>query len=161
MAETLEPTDTRAGWICWVRPRDRTAAASLALVLTLVSVNGLHSAARGQSVPAVTRSNESPRPTPSMSTPRAGATQDTGSPQDMPGDTRSAQALFEQGLKRAQDGRWAAARDNFRRAYMIVPRPALLFNLAGAQARSGNMLAAHANYQRLLQGSYPEIGPAH
>jgi hypothetical protein len=53
-------------------------------------------------------------------------------------------------MAHARDGHWDKALVAFERAHLLAPQPALLFNLAGAQLRTGHMLAAAANYTRFL-----------
>lgn len=60
-------------------------------------------------------------------------------------------AQFRQGVAAARQGAWTQAREAFQRAHRLSPHPLVLFNLAGAQARTGRLLAAAANYRRVLQ----------
>ena len=76
----------------------------------------------------------------------------TAAAQDGPTDEQRAAAreAFEAGLAAARSGDWRLARDEFAEAYEAVPRPAVLFNLAGAQQRLGELAAAAASYRRFL-----------
>ncbi|MFM2420984.1 MAG: hypothetical protein RL385_5707 [Pseudomonadota bacterium] len=56
---------------------------------------------------------------------------------------------FQAGLAAAQRGAWDEARLDFEAAYGLIPSLAVLFNLAGAQRRTGRLLSSHANYHRV------------
>lgn len=62
----------------------------------------------------------------------------------------SAREHFRAGMMSAQRGDWTRALSAFSAAYQLVPGPHVLFNLAGAQARCGKLLASNTNYRRLL-----------
>jgi hypothetical protein len=67
-------------------------------------------------------------------------------------------AQFHSGVEAAQNGQWEDARQAFARAYEINPRPVTLLNLAGAQARTGRLLAATESYRRFLtDATAPEL----
>ncbi len=61
-----------------------------------------------------------------------------------------AQQAFHEGVDAARQERWIDARAHFERAYELSPRPVVLINLAGAQARSGHLIEAAKNYHRIL-----------
>ena len=61
-----------------------------------------------------------------------------------------AQQLFREGVEAARQERWTDARTAFEKAYAISPRPVVLINLAGAQARTGQLQEAAAHYHRIL-----------
>jgi hypothetical protein len=63
----------------------------------------------------------------------------------------AARVHFEQGMDHARAGRWIEAREAFRRAYGISPQPATLLNVAGAEAQTGQLVAAAASYRALLR----------
>ncbi len=58
--------------------------------------------------------------------------------------------LARQGLEAAREGRWDDARASFVRAYSLDPRPATLFNLAGAHVRTGHLLDGARDYRRFI-----------
>jgi tetratricopeptide (TPR) repeat protein len=68
-----------------------------------------------------------------------------------------ARALFASGVAAAQRGAWDEARARFEEAYALVKASTVLFNLAGAQRRTGQLLAAHANYRRVAAASEPAL----
>jgi hypothetical protein len=77
-------------------------------------------------------------------------------------DDRTAAQQFEAGLGHARAGQWGSALEAFESSYRLDPsRLSALFNLAGAQLRTGKMLHAHANYHRLEDRKDPGLSPAH
>lgn len=58
--------------------------------------------------------------------------------------------LFDEGLDAADAGRWNQAVDAFERAYELMPRPTILFNLAGAWAKVGLLRDAEEAYRQLV-----------
>jgi hypothetical protein len=62
----------------------------------------------------------------------------------------AARSHFRSGLEQAQRGDWTGALSAFTSAYQLAPGANALFNLAGAQARCGKLLASNNNYRRLL-----------
>ncbi len=72
-----------------------------------------------------------------------------------------ARALFAAGIVHAQHGDWREALRAFERGYALAREPALLFNLAGAQLRTGKMLAAASSYTRFMHLSDRQITSAH
>jgi hypothetical protein len=69
------------------------------------------------------------------------------------GAEAQAQLLFNQGVEAARESRWSDARAAFERAYGLSPRPVVLINLAGAEARTGQLMRAARNYRRILEGT--------
>lgn len=65
----------------------------------------------------------------------------------------SAQQAFREGVDAARQAHWPEALALFERAYSLSPRPVVLINLAGAQARTGRLIAAAKNYHRILDDS--------
>jgi len=63
----------------------------------------------------------------------------------------AARNLFRTGLAHAEAGRWEAARADFERSYGLARVPVTLFNLAGAQAETGQLVRAAESYRRFLQ----------
>jgi hypothetical protein len=72
-----------------------------------------------------------------------------------------ARAQFEAGLAHARDGQWASALASFEACYRLAPTLSVLFNLAGAQLRTGHLLHAHANYHRIQDSKDPALTSAH
>jgi len=73
-----------------------------------------------------------------------------------------AEQAFHEGVDAARQERWIDARAHFERAYELSPRPVVLINLAGAQARSGRLTEAAKNYHRILDDrSIPDTAPFH
>jgi hypothetical protein len=67
-----------------------------------------------------------------------------------PGQDEAAQQAFRAGVDAARQERWTDARALFEKAYGLSPRPVVLINLAGAQARTGRLIEAAENYRRIL-----------
>jgi hypothetical protein len=61
-----------------------------------------------------------------------------------------ARQLFDEGLRAAREERWADALDAFERSHQLAPRPVTLMNLAGAQVRTGRLVAGTESYRRFL-----------
>jgi tetratricopeptide (TPR) repeat protein len=78
-----------------------------------------------------------------------------------PEASAEARTLFERGVAEARLGHWQEALIAFQAAYALAPKPAVLFNLAAAQLRTGRLLVSMANYRRFLASEAPEIGSAH
>jgi hypothetical protein len=69
----------------------------------------------------------------------------------------AAQQAFRAGVDAARQEHWVDARTAFEKAYSLSPRPVVLINLAGAQARTGRLTEAAKNYHRILEDeSAPE-----
>ena len=62
----------------------------------------------------------------------------------------AARELFQSGLEHARAGRWDDARADFERSWSIAQVPTTLLNLAGAQAESGQLVAALESYREFL-----------
>jgi len=69
------------------------------------------------------------------------------------GTEEEAQQAFREGVEAARQSHWPEARSSFEQAYALSPRPVVLINLAGAQARTGRLLEAARNYHRILDDS--------
>ncbi|MES1172074.1 MAG: hypothetical protein ABUL77_02460 [Bacteroidota bacterium] len=67
-----------------------------------------------------------------------------------PGQDEAAQQAFRAGVEAARQEQWTDARTMFEKAYGLSPRPVVLINLAGAQARTGRLTEAAKNYHRIL-----------
>jgi hypothetical protein len=65
-------------------------------------------------------------------------------------ETALARQEFDAGLRAARGTQWEEARQRFARSYELAPRPVTLLNLAGAQAQSGQVVAATESYRRFL-----------
>jgi hypothetical protein len=70
-----------------------------------------------------------------------------------------ARALFDRGREALDTGRFAAARDLFRRSIEVAPNVASAFNLAIALRGTGETRSAIETFERLLEGGYGEISP--
>lgn len=62
-----------------------------------------------------------------------------------------AREIFGRGVAAAEAARWDEALEHFTRAYSLWPQPTVLFNLAGAQERTGRFVAATESYRRFLR----------
>ena len=58
---------------------------------------------------------------------------------------------YELGMEAVRNARWDEACEAFERAYELVPRPLILFNLGGAQMEAGRLVDARRSYQRFLE----------
>ncbi len=58
---------------------------------------------------------------------------------------------YRDGVQASRAGRWDEARDAFHRAYDLVRLPEILFNLAGAQEQTGQLVEAAETYRRFLR----------
>jgi hypothetical protein len=65
-------------------------------------------------------------------------------------DVSVARTEFRAGVQAARAGDWGAARDHFARSYAINPRASALFNLAGAQLQTGQLVEAAESYREYL-----------
>ncbi|MFT5358906.1 MAG: tetratricopeptide (TPR) repeat protein [Polyangiales bacterium] len=66
-------------------------------------------------------------------------------------DTAIARQLFTAGVAHAEGDRWTEAEDAFERSLRLAPRPVTRYNLAGAQAEAGHVVAAIENYRRFVR----------
>ncbi|HZL20971.1 MAG TPA: hypothetical protein VFG23_24770 [Polyangia bacterium] len=73
--------------------------------------------------------------------------------------TDPAQRLFARGVENARQGHWDEARVAFEGAYALSPRPVIRINLAGAQARTGYLKEASANYRAIASDASIETAP--
>jgi tetratricopeptide (TPR) repeat protein len=64
--------------------------------------------------------------------------------------TTMARALFEEGLRFVDAGRWAEAEDRFERVLLLRYSPVAAYNLGLAQARLGHGVVAAATFRKLL-----------
>ena len=65
-------------------------------------------------------------------------------------ETALARQEFDAGMLAARDTRWEEARQHFTRSYELAPRPVTLLNLAGAQAQTGQLVAASESYRSFM-----------
>ena len=72
----------------------------------------------------------------------------------------TARELFREGVAAARADRWPEAYEAFRGAYDAVQRPAILLNLANAQAHTGRLLEAAESYEQYLRESAGDAGAA-
>jgi hypothetical protein len=68
-----------------------------------------------------------------------------------PNDVAMARDFFDRGVAHAQAREWDEAREAFSRSYALAPRPSTLINLAGAERRSGRLVAALESYRLFLR----------
>ena len=80
-----------------------------------------------------------------------GARADGAAPLRAVGQDDAAEQAFHVGVEAARQERWIDARAAFEQAYSLSPRPVVLINLAGAQARTGRLTEAARNYHRILE----------
>ena len=66
------------------------------------------------------------------------------------GETALARQEFDAGMRAARETQWEEARQHFARSYELAPRPLTLLNLAGAQAQTGQLVAASESYRRFM-----------
>ena len=75
------------------------------------------------------------------------------------GSTDPAQHLFARGVEAARQGHWDDARMAFEGAHALSTRPVILINLAGAQARTGFLKEAVANYRAIASDDGTDTAP--
>jgi hypothetical protein len=68
-----------------------------------------------------------------------------------PAEQRLAREQVRRGLEEARADRWDTARASFERAYALWNKPSILFNLAGAQTKTGQLVEAAESYRVLLR----------
>lgn len=74
-----------------------------------------------------------------------------GTPRIAHAQDESADVHVQRGVEAAQAGQWEEARVAFERAYVLEPRPPILLNLAGAESRTGRLVAAANHYRLFLE----------
>jgi hypothetical protein len=74
-----------------------------------------------------------------------------------PEEAAVAREQFKMGLDAVEAGDWERARITFLRSYEMWPRPLTLLNLAGAQFKSGKLVASASSYRQFLRIA---VGPA-
>lgn len=72
-------------------------------------------------------------------------------------DASDPRALFAEGRGFMRDGRFADARDAFRRSLELNPRASVAFNLAVAYTRTGEYVAATTLFTRLLDADFGDL----
>jgi tetratricopeptide (TPR) repeat protein len=77
-----------------------------------------------------------------------------------PSDAKDARTLFEQGRSALSTGRFAEARDLFKRSLALVPKSGSAFNLAVALRGTGEAAEAVGTLDRLLAGDYGALAKA-
>jgi hypothetical protein len=68
-----------------------------------------------------------------------------------PAEQRLAREQVRRGLEEARADKWDDARASFERAYALWNKPSILFNLAGAQTKTGQLVEAAESYRVLLR----------
>lgn len=77
-----------------------------------------------------------------------------------PDNLRSvARQHYARGVEASTDGRWEEARDAFQRAFDVAAFAQIVYNLAAAQAHSGQIVEAAENYRRFLRRCQSEQLP--
>ncbi|HXX66888.1 MAG TPA: hypothetical protein VEK07_06890 [Polyangiaceae bacterium] len=71
---------------------------------------------------------------------------------------RDAQARFEEGLDRVKTGDYEAARISFAQAYALLKRPAILWNLALAEEKTGHLVEALTHFKRVARDALATNG---
>ena len=66
-----------------------------------------------------------------------------------------ARRLVGEGIEAAKDRNWMVARQKFEKAYEIQPLPLTLYNLATAQEKTGDLVAANRSYRLFLRATQP------
>jgi hypothetical protein len=64
---------------------------------------------------------------------------------------REAQARFEEGLARVRAGNFEGARVSFLQAYAVLQKPSILWNLALAEEKTGNVLSALGHFKHFVR----------
>lgn len=64
---------------------------------------------------------------------------------------REAQARFEEGLVRVRAGNFEGARVSFLQAYAVLQKPSILWNLALAEEKTGNVLSALGHFKHFAR----------
>lgn len=72
-----------------------------------------------------------------------------------------ARRLYDEGVDALGKGQLSLAYDRFKASYELAPRVLTLYNLAGAQGRTGRLVEAAETYRKFLHdtgdGRYPEL----
>jgi len=68
-----------------------------------------------------------------------------------------ARELFDEGVRLANEGRFASARAVFRSAYELQPHPSVLYNIAQCEVRLGDTASAVATLERFLETGASDI----
>jgi hypothetical protein len=76
-----------------------------------------------------------------------------------PAEVSLARQEFVAGVEGARTGAWQAAFDHFQRSYALYPHPETLFNMAGAERRLGQLVAAAESYHSYLRLSADQTTP--
>lgn len=71
---------------------------------------------------------------------------------------RDAQARFEEGLDRVKTGDFEGARISFAQAYAALKRPAILWNLALAEEKTGHLVEALSHFKRVVRDKSAATG---
>ncbi len=70
-------------------------------------------------------------------------------------DRNAARTMFLEGAEAYSQGDYHKAKDRFQRAYALVPEPPLLFNIASAELRLGNVAAACSLFRKYVTEGDP------
>ena len=75
---------------------------------------------------------------------------------EQPTETAVAREQFNRGVAAAKENRWDEAYDAFSRSYALTKKTSILFNLAGAEVKTGRWVEARETYRRFLN----EVDPS-
>ena len=78
-----------------------------------------------------------------------------------PAMRRAARTLYEQGVTAATEQRWEDARAAFERSLALFPGGVTRMALAGAESRTGRLVAAAESYRRFLREAEPAVRARH
>src|ERR1700730_14420850 len=70
---------------------------------------------------------------------------------DDPAAEREAQARFEEGIARVKTGNFEGARISFLQAHAVLHKPYILWNLALAEEKTGNVLDALGHFKQFVR----------
>jgi hypothetical protein len=76
-----------------------------------------------------------------------------------PAELSLARQEFVAGVEAARSGAWQQAFDRFQRSYALYPHAETLFNLAGAERRLGQLVAAAESYRAYLRHDETATAP--
>jgi hypothetical protein len=80
-------------------------------------------------------------------------------PAPSPAEVSLARQEFMAGVEAARTGAWQETFDHFQRSYALYPHPETLFNMAGAERRLGELVAAAESYRSYLRLPEAETTP--
>ncbi|HEU4410385.1 MAG TPA: hypothetical protein VFS43_34340 [Polyangiaceae bacterium] len=90
---------------------------------------------------------------------RGAIAQEAGGPGGAAGDVQAARALFEEGTRDEQAGRWGEALAKFQRVLKIKETASGRFHAAYCEEKLGRLASAYADYKRALELARSTQGP--